>query len=59
MAAGFPYLIMAFEMSYNCNHGYKTALMGPLSLLVSQASGRPIPAGINAASGKDQAKSML
>lgn len=50
--AALEELIMALEMSYQCDHRYKTALLGPLSLLVSHASGRPIPAGKPVTGGK-------
>lgn len=45
-------LIMALEISYKCDHGYNTSRLGPLSALVSKASGRPVPAGKPVTGGK-------
>jgi len=50
--AALEELIMALEISYQCDHGYDTSTLGPLSALVSKASGRPIPAGKPVTGGK-------
>ncbi|MEL7585192.1 MAG: hypothetical protein AAGU19_00670 [Prolixibacteraceae bacterium] len=50
--AALEELIMALEVSYQCDHGYDTSTLGPLSALVSKASGRPIPAGKPVTGGK-------
>ncbi|MGV8135133.1 MAG: hypothetical protein AB2L20_07960 [Mangrovibacterium sp.] len=50
--AALEELIMALEISYKCDHGYNTSSLGPLSALVSKASGRPVPAGKPVTGGK-------